>query len=94
MSTTEFDVRAKKQELFDMFQREFEKAHDEGEDSVSTFFSSISFLLGSFVPVTVESQSYGPMLGMLLDSMTNGLQTGINAVGSKDVSFIKIVKTH
>lgn len=91
MITTEFDVKAKKQELFDILLQEFNKAHSEGEEALEAFFTTTAYFMGSFIPIAVQEQSYMPLLAGLIDDMTNGLQTGIQAVGAKG-TFTKIVR--
>ncbi|MGG1880155.1 hypothetical protein ABDI30_21645 [Paenibacillus cisolokensis] len=91
MSVTQFDARAKKQELFDVLLQEFNKAHSEGVESLEAFFTTTAYCLGSFIPVAVEEQSFIPVLSGVIEDVTKGMETGIQAVGAKS-TFTRIVR--
>ncbi|MFU1797340.1 hypothetical protein ACM1RC_25975 [Paenibacillus azoreducens] len=91
MNNTVFDEKAKKQELFDVLMREFDKSRTEGEDSLQLFFTTTAYFLGSMIPVTVQEQSYMPALAGVIEDITNGMETGIQVVGARG-TFVKIVK--
>ncbi|AJS59879.1 hypothetical protein [Paenibacillus sp. IHBB 10380] len=78
-------------ELFKMFQEKFKEASNAGEDQLDHFFTSLSFFLGSHIPVALDERSYGHMITHLVDALTDGVQAGMQAVGAKG-AFTKIVK--
>lgn len=91
MSATQFDVKAKRQELFDVLLHEFNKAQSEGVDSLQEFFTTTAFCLGSFIPAAVEEQNFMPVLAGVVEDVTKGMETGIQAVGANG-TFIRIVR--
>lgn len=91
MNATQFDEKTKKQELFDVLLQEFNKAHSEGEDSLQVFFTTTAYFLGSIIPVTVQEESYMPVLAGVIEDLTKGMETGVQAVGAKG-TFTRIVR--
>lgn len=78
-------------ELFKLFQEKFKEASCAGEEELDHFFTSLSFFLGSHVPVALDERSYGHMMVHLIDALTEGVQAGMQAVGAKGI-FTKVVK--
>ncbi|MNW69939.1 hypothetical protein D3C74_490880 [compost metagenome] len=76
-----------------MFCREFDKAQNEGRESMGTFIESMAYLLGSHIPVAANEVDCGLMLMGVVNSVTDGMRDSMQALGSRG-TLTKIIKTH
>ncbi len=91
MTMTKEEVEQRSEDIIRMLTKKFEDAIDVGPDQAEHFFTTIAFTLGSLIPISMKPSGYGPMIAQLLDSLTSGVQAGIEASKS-EVTFIKVVK--
>ncbi|WP_223110685.1 hypothetical protein [Paenibacillus sinensis] len=67
-------------------------AAEQGEEHVFHFLQASSFALGSCVALAVNHPSgIGPIMGKTIETLTDGIQSGLQAKGMNG-TFIKIVK--
>ncbi|MNI98284.1 hypothetical protein D3C73_1571020 [compost metagenome] len=55
------------------------------------FVISVAFTLGSLIGFDLEPAGYGPMLGSVMESLTDGLQSAATHKGV-NATFIKVVR--
>ncbi|HAF97514.1 hypothetical protein [Paenibacillus lactis] len=88
---TKEELQQRTKEIVDFLTEKNEEAKKAGIDQHGHFYTSVAFTLGSLIGFDFEPQGYGPMLGTMLDSLTDGLQTGAQSKGVKG-TFIKVVR--
>ncbi|WP_136604636.1 hypothetical protein [Paenibacillus dokdonensis] len=88
---TQEELKHRTEQIMDCLKEKWEEARDAGEDQLLHFFTAVSYALGSFVPFSVDPESYGPLTMKLIDSLTDGIQTAMQVTGV-EATMIKIVK--
>lgn len=92
MSTmTKEEVTKRTKEIVDFLSEKNEEAKEAGIEQHSHFYTSVAFSLGSLIGFDFKPEGYGPMLGTILESLTDGLQNSATAKGVKG-TFVKIVR--
>ncbi|WP_339294373.1 hypothetical protein MKY82_22225 [Paenibacillus sp. FSL W7-1279] len=89
MTNEELQQRTK--EIVDFLTDKNEEAKKAGIEQHGHFYTSVAFTLGSLIGFDFKPKGYGPMLGTMLESLTDGLQTGAQGKGASG-TFIKVVR--
>lgn len=91
MSTfTEEKARKEANEIVDFLMDKLRNAAEQGEEHVFHFLQASSFALGSCIALAVERPSgIGPILGKSIETLTDGVQSGMKVAGM-NATFIKI----
>lgn len=71
--------------------RKNEEAKTAGIDQHGHFYTSVAFTLGSLIGFDFKPEGYGPMIATMIESLTDGLQAGVQGKGVNG-TFIKIVR--
>lgn len=84
--------QAKKEadELLEYFMNKLQEASDKSDAHVAQFLDAATFTLGSCIAIaTGHPAGIGPAMGNAIDTLTDGIQAGMVAVGMNG-TFIKI----
>ncbi|AZS15333.1 hypothetical protein [Paenibacillus lutimineralis] len=68
-----------------------EEAKKAGIEQHAHFITSIAYTLGSLIGFDLKPMGYGPMLGTIIESLTDGLQMAATEKGVEG-TFVKIVR--
>ena len=85
------ELNLQTEQIMGVLNEQWEKEAAAGEEQLSCFFTAAAYTLGSFVPFSMGPEGFGPMTMKLFDSLTNGIQIGMQAAGV-EATMIKIVK--
>ncbi|WP_410771006.1 hypothetical protein [Fontibacillus sp. BL9] len=91
MSMTTEELFRRTNEIVDFLTNKNEEAREAGEEQHAHFITSVAHTLGSIIGFDLKPQGYGPMLGTVMESLTDGLQMAATHKGVKG-TFIKIVR--
>jgi hypothetical protein len=68
-----------------------DEAKEAGVEQHAHFITSIAYTLGSLIGFDLKPTGYGPMVGTVIESLTEGLQIAATHKGVKG-TFVKIVR--
>lgn len=88
---TQEEVMQRSKEIVDFLTEKNEQAKQDGIDQSAHFYTSVAFTLGSLIGWDFKPEGYGPMIATMIESLTDGLQTGAQGKGVNG-TFIKIVR--
>lgn len=88
---TQEELNQRTKEIVDFLSKKNEEAKKVGIDQHGHFYTSVAFTLGSLIGFDFKPEGYGPMIATMIDSLTEGLQTGAQGKGVNG-TFIKIVR--
>lgn len=88
---TQDEVMQRSREIVDFLTEKNEKAKQAGDEQHAHFYTSVAFTLGSLIGWDFKPEGYGPMIATMIESLTDGLQTGAQGKGVNG-TFIKIVR--
>ncbi|MEK5162036.1 hypothetical protein NYE69_06795 [Paenibacillus sp. FSL R5-0527] len=92
MSTmTQEELMHRSKEIVDFLSEKNEEAKEAGIEQHGHFYTSVAFTLGSLIGFDFKPEGYGPMIGTMLESLTEGLQNSATEKGVKG-TFVKIVR--
>ncbi|MCM3699227.1 hypothetical protein [Paenibacillus macerans] len=92
MSTmTQEELMQRSKEIVDFLSEKNEEAKEAGIEQHGHFYTSVAFTLGSLIGFDFKPEGYGPMIGTMLESLTEGLQNSATEKGVKG-TFVKIVR--
>lgn len=91
MSMTDEELKQRTNDILDFLIAKNEEAKNAGDEQHAHFITSVAYTLGSLIGFDLKPQGYGPMLGAVIEELTDGLQSAATHKGVK-ATFIKIVK--
>ena len=91
MNMTDEELRRRTNEIVDLLIDKNEDAKEAGDEQHAHFITSVAHTLGSIIGFDLKPQGYGPMMGAVIESLTDGLQTAATRKGVKS-TFIKVVR--
>ncbi|MGP0583673.1 hypothetical protein [Paenibacillus timonensis] len=91
MSMTKEELRQRTDEIVQFLGNKSEEAKAAGVEQHAHFVTSVAFTLGSLIGYDLKPAGYGPMLGTVIESLTDGLQSAATHKGVKG-TFVKIVR--
>lgn len=91
MNMTTEELNRRTSEIVDLLTEKHKEAKEAGEEQHAHFITSVAYTLGSLIGFDFKPAGYGPMLGTVLESLTDGLQSAATHKGVKG-TFVKIVR--
>jgi hypothetical protein len=88
---TDEELIKRSKDIVDFLSEKDEEARKLGEDQHIHFYTSVAHTLGALAGFDFKALGYGPMMGLLMESMTDGLQTAMQAKGING-TIIKVKK--
>lgn len=89
--TTKEELIKRSEEVIDFLTEKSKEAQAAGIEQTGNFYTTVAFTLGTLIAWDLKPSGYGPMLGAMLESLTDGMQAGAEAKGVNG-TFIKIVR--
>ncbi|GAA0390237.1 hypothetical protein [Paenibacillus motobuensis] len=92
MSTmTQEEKLAQTTEIVKFLTEKNDEAKEAGFEQHAHFVMSVAYTLGSLIGYDLKPTGYGPILGAVIESLTEGLQSAATHKGVKG-TFVKIVR--
>ncbi|MOA39466.1 hypothetical protein D3C78_1612500 [compost metagenome] len=91
MNMTTEELSRRTSEIVNLLTEKNEEAKESGEEQHAHFITSVAYTLGSLIGFDLKPAGYGLMLGTVMESLTDGLQTAATHKGVKG-TFIKVVR--
>lgn len=91
MNMTTEELNRRTGEIVDLLTEKHKEAIEAGEEQHAHFITSVAYTLGSLSGFDFKPAGYGPMLGTVIESLTDGLQSAATHKGVKG-TFVKIVR--
>lgn len=88
---TQEELSQHTKEIVDFLSEKNEEAKMAGIDQHGHFYTSVAFTLGSLIGFDLKPEGYGPIIAIMIESLTDGLQTAAQGKGANG-TFIKIVR--
>lgn len=88
---TQEELAQRSKEIVDFLTEKNEQSKQAGDERHAHFYTSVAFTLGSLIGWDFKPEGYGPMIATMIESLTNGLQTGAQGKGVNG-TFIKVVR--
>lgn len=90
-STERQEILERSEEIVRFLTAKNEEAMQAGVEQHAHFITATAFTLGSVIGYDLKPAGYGPMIGGVLESLTDGLQSAATRKGVKG-TFVKIVR--
>ncbi|MNW37033.1 hypothetical protein D3C74_140640 [compost metagenome] len=88
---TQEEIVQQSSEVVEFLSKKNKQALQDGIEHHALFVTTVAFTLGSLIGFDLKPSGYGPMIGTILDSLTEGIQKAATDKGV-NATFIKVVR--